>query len=255
MSHIVWNWWGSQGGWVHSTPSMSGEGNVGVQFPKIAQLPFWVSPSSWPKWRARALPIFLIWASAIGCRHPKFQRQEAQRLRPAFCSPPLLPGVSDSGQGVPGLNGLPIDSRSLERVDHSEVEGCIEAPSPMGRQSAPKRRNLPSLMGPNPALAVVRKKASRWALWWDILSDPTPQQGGHTQPLQPQHAPANWGLHHYLQCPISAKLRLSKKSDKQQAAYLCEKEDNKPLIGPYCTIAGPTLVDKGKVHITVPTTI
>ena len=105
MADIVWNRLGSQGGWVHSTTSMSGEGNIGAQVPKITQLPFWripkrrqakevVSPSSWPKWRARALPIFLIWAPAIGRQPTEVSTARGTKAMPAFCSPSLLPGVS-----------------------------------------------------------------------------------------------------------------------------------------------------------------
>ena len=45
-----------------------------------------------------------------------------------------------------------------------------------GRQSAPGRRNLPSLLGANPAWDAVSKMASLKALCLLILSPPTPQQ-------------------------------------------------------------------------------
>ena len=45
-----------------------------------------------------------------------------------------------------------------------------------GRRSAPGSKNLPSLLGPSPALIAVSKKASLKALCLLILSPPVPQQ-------------------------------------------------------------------------------
>ena len=45
-----------------------------------------------------------------------------------------------------------------------------------GRRSAPGSKNLPSLLGPSPALTAVSKKASLKALCLLILSPPVPQQ-------------------------------------------------------------------------------
>ena len=64
-----------------------------------------------------------------------FQQQEARRLCPAFCNPPLLPEVSVRGQKSGRTRArLPPDGCGLEGVDHSEIKGCIQPSGPVGDQ-------------------------------------------------------------------------------------------------------------------------
>ena len=143
------------------------------------------SPSSCPVCLASALPSFLTSLSAHGCQPPKDSATRGRKAIPCCrqsSSAPLSlrswaklrawPGSVAALTTVASWRGwTTVTSKAASRPP-AQRGTKISA----GRRSAPGSKNLPSLLGPSPALTAVSKKASLKALCLLILSPPVPQQ-------------------------------------------------------------------------------